>query len=61
MLRQTLLSTLTKLNPRVQLKNPIMFVVYVASILLSLEAVAIGLVGAPEIPGSAVLSPSGCG
>ncbi|WP_345846501.1 potassium-transporting ATPase subunit KdpB [Shewanella algae] len=43
MLRQTLLSALTKLDPRVQLKNPIMFVVYVASILLSLEAVAIGL------------------
>ncbi|WP_202880041.1 potassium-transporting ATPase subunit KdpB [Shewanella algae] len=43
MLRQTLLSALTKLDPRVQLKNPIMFVVYIASILLSLEAVAIGL------------------
>ncbi len=39
-LRQALIDSITKLNPAVQIRNPVMFVVLVGSIITFIEAIA---------------------
>ena len=57
-----LVDSLRKLSPRVQLRNPVMFVVYVGSILTSLLFLQ-ALRGRGEAPAADSYSPSpyGCG
>ena len=55
-LRQAALDTLRKLSPRHQIRNPVMFVVFVGSVLTTALFVA-ALLGKGEAPGTAVGSP----
>ncbi|MHB1155882.1 MAG: potassium-transporting ATPase subunit KdpB [Phycisphaerales bacterium] len=55
-LRQAMVASFVKLDPRTQIRNPVMFVVLVGSVLTSGLFVA-ALVGKGEAPGTAVGSP----
>jgi hypothetical protein len=61
LVRQALMDAVKKLSPRVQWRNPVMFIVWVGSVLTTALAIAMGT---GHLPGNAMFtapSASGCG
>jgi K+-transporting ATPase ATPase B chain len=61
LVRQALLDAVKKLSPRVQWRNPVMFIVWVGSVLTTLLAIAMASGHLPAAPGLPAPSVSGCG